>query len=55
MTESLYSFSRKASPLMFDRVLDTLLNCTLLTFQPAITCSKLTIEALEQGVKYIQS
>ena len=23
--------------------------------QPAITCSKLTIEALEQGVKYIQS
>ena len=23
--------------------------------QPAITCSKLTIEALEQGVKYVQS
>ena len=23
--------------------------------QPAITCSKLTIEALEQGVKYDQS
>ena len=23
--------------------------------QPAITCSKLTIETLEQGVKYIQS
>ena len=23
--------------------------------QPAITCSKLTIEALEQGVKYAQS
>ena len=22
---------------------------------PAITCSKLTIEALEQGVKYVQS
>ena len=23
--------------------------------QPAITCSKLTIETLEQGVKYLQS
>ena len=23
--------------------------------QPAITCSKLTLEALEQGVKYVQS
>ena len=22
--------------------------------QPAITCSKLTIETLEQGVKYVQ-
>ena len=28
-----------------------------LTFhnQPAVTCSKLTIETLEQGVKYVQS
>ena len=25
------------------------------TTQPAITCSKLTIETLEQGVKYAQS
>ena len=25
------------------------------TTQPAFTCSKLTIETLEQGVKYIQS
>ena len=23
--------------------------------QPAVTCSKLTIEILEQGVKYVQS
>ena len=23
--------------------------------QPAITCSKLTIETLEQGVKYVQN
>ena len=26
-----------------------------LSSQPAITCSKLTIETLEQGVKYVQS
>ena len=26
----------------------------LVTAQPAITCSKLTIESLEQGVKYVQ-
>ena len=25
------------------------------TAQPAITCSKLTIETLKQGVKYVQS
>ena len=30
------------------------LNYFLLT-QPAIPCSKLTIETLEQGVKYVQS
>ena len=24
------------------------------SFQPAITCSKLAIETLEQGVKYVQ-
>ena len=28
-----------------------ILNCS----QPAITCSKVTIETLEQGVKYVQS
>ena len=27
----------------------------LIQTQPAITCSKLTIETLEQGVKYVQS
>ena len=31
-------------------------NCyNKLLIQPAITCSKLTIETLEQGVKYVQS
>ena len=28
---------------------------SILITQPAITCSKLTIETLEQGVKYVQS
>ena len=28
---------------------------TPLVPQPAIACSKLTIETLEQGVKYVQS
>ena len=27
----------------------------ILITQPAITCSQLTIEKLEQGVKYVQS
>ena len=31
------------------------LKVTRKTSQPAITCSKLTIETLEQGVKYVQS
>ena len=33
----------------------TLLNIFKLDSQPAIACSKLTIETLEQGVKYVQS
>ena len=34
----------------------TLLNLTIIQFiRPAITFSKLTIEPLEQGVKYVQS
>ena len=31
------------------------LDFRLLETQPAFTCSKLTIETLEQGVKYVQS
>ena len=34
---------------------DLSLRLFLLTAQPAFTCSKLTIETLEQGVKYVQS
>ena len=30
-------------------------NTKKLQTQPAFTCSKLTIETLEQGVKYVQS
>ena len=29
--------------------------CEKASSQPALTCSKLTIETLEQGVKYVQS
>ena len=29
-------------------------NVQIIATQPAITCSKLTIETLEQGVKYVQ-
>ena len=39
--------------------LEDLVSCTALSSstssQPAITCSKLTIETLELGVKYVQS
>ena len=31
------------------------LNRVCINAQPANTCSKLTIETLEQGVKYVQS
>ena len=30
-------------------------NGNIVTSKPAITCSKLAIETLEQGVKYVQS
>ena len=33
----------------------TVSNAIKIAAQPAITCSKLTIETLEQGVKYVQS
>ena len=33
----------------------SLLIVVSLSSQPAITCLKLTIETLEQGVKYVQS
>ena len=36
------------------RTLKVIKGKSLLT-QPAITCSKLTIETVEQGVKYVQS
>ena len=42
---------------MIEFVLSWWLKVKLLkqAFQPAITCSKLTIETLEQGVKNVQS
>ena len=46
---SRYLFSQEAISEIFDRVLINLHT------QPAITCSKLTIETLELSVKCIQS
>ena len=42
---------------MISNVLMSLLHLDIIKefTQPAITCSKLTIETLEQGVKYVQS
>ena len=45
---------------MFDKVPNTPLGilpdfCIFITTQPAIICSKLTMETPEQGVKYVQS
>ena len=37
------------------RQIQTLIKFLLAIPQPEITCSKLTIETLEQGVKYVQS
>ena len=34
---------------------EKVLICYIIMSQPAFTCSKLTTEALEQGVKYVQS
>ena len=42
----------------FNSILQNLRNWTtvdVIQTQPAIACSKLTIETLEQGVKYVQS
>ena len=46
-------------------IIDRMMDCDQMCFlflniiinqtQPAFTCSKLTIETLEQGVKYVQS
>ena len=36
-------------------ILNTTLGCNGVITQPIITCSKLEIETLEQGVKYLQS
>ena len=38
-----------------EKVCPKLLNTKVFPSQPAITCSKLAIEALEQGVKYVES
>ena len=41
--------------MIFQKITTTVINILRYCTQPAITCSKLTIETLEQGVKYVQS
>ena len=41
--------------LSFGLLIDYPISSQLLCTQPAITCSKLTIETLEQDVKYVSS
>ena len=45
----LVAFEKKKLPLACDLLLEK-----LMAFQPAFTCPKLTIEALKQGVKYVE-
>ena len=40
---------------LLDILSEDLNSCIEVVPQPAITCSKLTIETLEQHVKYVQS
>ena len=45
----------KITPVTFGSFFCSRINENLSYTQPAITCSKLTIETVEQEVKYIQS
>ena len=47
----LFAKLKKSTELRINEIKQLFINIT----QPAITCSKLTIETLEQGVKYVQS
>ena len=49
-------FKGRLPQIVLGPFLNTLANMfDIILTQPAITCSKLTIETLEQGVKYVQS
>ena len=49
-----FALSRKITPLYWWCPFSTLLGFSAWT-QPAITCSKFTVETFEQRVKYVQS
>ena len=50
-----YTFSNDQTTYIINHKFDCNKNCLVYLTQPAITCSKLTIETLEQGVKFVQS
>ena len=50
-----YNHGTRNTNLMFDKISMSELECCMYLSQLAITCSKLTIETVEQGVKYVQS
>ena len=51
---TIYFYQNKFLYMYFSKTMQTFYDLLFIT-QPAITCSKLTIETLEQGVKYVQS
>ena len=51
LTNELLKLMKIAVPIIFFEVLQLNAQNT----QPTVTCSKLTIETLKQGVKYLQS
>ena len=60
MTANIYSFNVNYRNIFhtffyFEQVNVSLVALSEIIHQPAFTCSKLTKETLEQGVKYVQS
>ena len=56
MTSSIYYFQQSVRPQsLYVGIVPSFNLYKLFATQPAFTCSKLTIETPEQGVKYVQS
>ena len=55
LSENLLAFSQSDFHVNIGILVMLVYSFTKMNSQPAFTCSKLTIETLEQGVKYVQS